>query len=115
MSDAPTHAPLPKTKEEWEKKCKESGGSMAMLPEALIPLAKEYQKHFDEMEEKRRDFAKATYFWNKENNEFWCKVREALALSPEIEDIWDKDMGWNTFADEQGIKVINLLDSRPGR
>ena len=116
MSDAPTHAPYPKTREEWEKKCKESGGSMIMLPEALAELSKTYEKHFKEQEEKAAEYVKATYFWNKENNEFWCKVREAIALAhPEIKDIWGKDLGWNTFADENGIKVVNLLDSRPGR
>lgn len=115
MPDQPKHSPLPQTPEEWEKKCKESGGSMIMLPEALVELAKTYEQHFQEQQARAAEFAKSTYFWNKENNEFWCKVREAIALAnPEIENIWGKDLGWNTFADEQGIKVVNLLDSRPG-
>lgn len=113
MSEIKSPAPYPKTPEEWAKKCKESGGSMVMLPEALVELAKEYEKHFQDQEAKAAEYVKATYFWNKENNEFWCKVREAIALAyPEIKNIWGKDLGWNTFAEENGVKVVNMLDSK---
>ncbi len=99
----------PKTKEEWEKQCEKSGGNMIMLPDALVEAAKEHQKHFDEMEAKRMEFVKANYYWNKEVSEFWNKVREALAITNP--NIWDKDMGWNTFAEADGHFVVNTLPS----
>lgn len=109
MSDANV-TPNPKNIAEWEKRCKESNGSMVLIPADLENISKEHRAHLEDIITKSNAFNKEKAIFENEAANFWFNFRMLLD-GMGVKDIWEKGLGWNNQAIEDGVLVVNIRDN----
>ena len=98
---------------EWVKRCADSNGSMIMVPTKMIGDAEIFIKKSEEYLIKAKEFDKLSAEFDNFAKNFWYKTRQTLEKNG-MEEIWNKNIGWNEEAKKDGIKIINIVaQNRP--
>lgn len=99
-------------KREWLKLCEESNGTMFIVPEALKARCEEFKKNRDEFQAVLESMAKQEIEQSVLVNEIVYQFRLWLEKNGHAKN-WQKDVGFNTDALEEGVFVLNV--SEPSR
>lgn len=98
-------------KRDWEKIVADSNGDSRFLPDAMIPIAKEWQA-------KRKVFDKEVNRLAKMENEigvlFTSMVHEIRKYIENIdgEEIWSMDIGFDSEALKEGLFIITTTKNK---
>lgn len=105
---------MSKDKRDWNKIVSESRGSSIWLPEKFQKDAEAWQKAREAYNEKVKEMAQKEMAVNHALNNLIFGIREYLAQNGQ-EDIWLKDVGFETAALEEGKFILNLIDPSKDR
>jgi hypothetical protein len=97
----------------WAEKCAQSNGSMVIVPAEMSTESDEFHKKSEVYLALAKEFDKASAEFDLFAKNFWHKMRLELE-SIGVADIWGKNIGWNTEAKKDGIKVINIVAGSGG-
>jgi len=93
----------------WAELCASSKGSMIMVPDVMTENADEFLKKTDDFLKLSKEFNKANADFDVYAKTFWHKMRQAIEEKGIVNDIYEKNIGWNMQAKEDGVKVINII------
>ena len=95
----------------WAEQCANSGESMLLVPLAMEDKSDEMLSKTEAYMKMAREFDKATAEFDNFAKNFWYEMRKALEEEG-VDGIFSKNIGWNTAAQKDGQKVINIVNAQ---
>ena len=99
-------------KRDWKKIVNESNGTRIFLPDQFTEKAKEFKEKREDLFEYLKAAAEKEITMNMLSQNTLFELRQYLAKNG-FEDIWSKEMGWDTEALNEGFFVINIIEELP--
>ena len=100
--------------EQWINKCADSNGTMIMLPAKMSEKGDKFIEESKEYIEKCRAFDKMTAEFEVYAKNFWHEVRLGLEKD-NVKGAFSNNVGWNQQALDEGVKVLNVIQSGPAQ
>lgn len=95
---------------EWAEIVAKSGGSRIMFPEAFKEEYKKHEERNNALQNEALAFNKRKAATERENDDFWFRVRQELEKQTGKIEIWTQDFGLDQDAKKDGVMILNVRE-----